>query len=156
MAKKNKGAITMDEPTIIPGGMAVDDRGQVSFVNDFDFKGVKRFYMVSNHKAGFIRAWHAHKKEGKYVLVVKGTAVVGAVKIDDWDKPSKDLEVVRHVLSEKTPKVLFIPPGYANGFMSLTKDAQLIFFSTSSLEESLNDDIRYDSRHWDIWSVEER
>lgn len=140
----------------IDGGLAVDDRGQVSFVNDFDFLEVKRFYMVSNHKAGFIRAWHAHKKEAKYVLVVTGAAVVGAVKIDDWDKPSKKSEVHRYVLSEKKPAVLYIPAGYANGFMSLTKDAQIIFFSTSSLEDSLNDDIRYDSRYWDIWSVEER
>jgi len=144
------------EPTLLNGGLAVDDRGQVSFVNDFDFKGVKRFYMVGNHKAGFVRAWHAHKKEAKYVLVVKGAAVVGTVEIDDWDKPSKDLEVKRFVLSEKKPTVLYIPEGYANGFMSLTKDAQLIFFSTSSLDESLGDDFRYDSHHWDIWSVEER
>jgi dTDP-4-dehydrorhamnose 3,5-epimerase len=146
----------MAELKLINGGLAVDDRGQVSFVNDFDFKDVKRFYMVSNHSAGFVRAWHAHKKEAKYVLVVKGAAVVGAVEIDDWDKPSKDAEVKRFVLSEKKPTVLYIPAGHANGFMSLTKDAQLMFFSTSTLEESLGDDIRYDARYWDIWSVEER
>lgn len=140
----------------IEGGLAVDDRGQVSFVNDFNFEGVKRFYMVSNHAAGFVRAWHAHKKEAKYVMVVKGAAVIGAVPIDNWDKPSKSTEVQRFVLSEKKPTVLYIPAGYANGFMSLTKDAQIIFFSTSTLDESLGDDFRYESRYWDIWSVEER
>lgn len=145
-----------DEPTIIQGGLSVDDRGQVSFVNDFNFEDVKRFYMVSNHKQGFVRAWHAHKKEAKYVLVVTGSALVGAVKIDDWDKPSKDAEVKKFTLSDKSPKVLYIPAGYANGFMSLTKETQIMFFSTSTLEESLDDDIRYDARHWDIWSVEER
>ncbi len=146
----------MAELKLTNGGLAVDDRGQVSFVNDFDFKDVKRFYMVSNHSAGFVRAWHAHKKEAKYVLVVKGAVVVGAVAIDDWDKPSKNAEVKRFVLSEKKPTVLYIPAGHANGFMSLTKDAQVMFFSTSTLEESLGDDIRYDARYWDIWSVEER
>lgn len=143
-------------PQLINGGLAVDDRGQVSFVNEFDFKGVKRFYMVSNHARGFVRAWHAHKKEAKYVLVVKGSALVGAVPIDNWDHPSKKAEVHRFILSEKSPKVLYIPAGYANGFKSLSDDAQIIFFSTSTLEESLNDDIRYDARFWDIWSVEER
>lgn len=145
-----------DEPTIIPGGLSVDDRGQVSFVNDFNFEDVKRFYMVSNHKQGFVRAWHAHKKEAKYVLVVTGSALVGAVRVDDWDKPSKDTEVKKFTLSDKSPKVLYIPAGYANGFMSLTKDTQIMFFSTSTLEDSLDDDIRYDARYWDIWSVEER
>ena len=31
------------------GDVAVDDRGEVGFVNDFDFAGVKRFYAVRNH-----------------------------------------------------------------------------------------------------------
>lgn len=141
---------------ILDGGLAVDDRGQVSFVNGFDFKDVKRFYMVSNHSSNFVRAWHAHKKEAKYVMVVKGAAVVGAVKIDNWESPSTSLEVQRFVLSEKKPTVLYIPAGYANGFMSLTVDTQIMFFSTSSLEESQGDDFRYDSRHWDIWSIVER
>jgi dTDP-4-dehydrorhamnose 3,5-epimerase-like enzyme len=145
------------EPTILDGGLAVDDRGQVAFVNGFGFEGVKRFYMVANHRQGFVRAWHGHKKEAKYVLVVKGAAKVAALKIDDWDKPKVTTQDIKQfVLSEKNPKVLFIPAGYANGFMSLTDDAQLIFFSTSTLEESMGDDIRFEARKWDIWSVEER
>jgi dTDP-4-dehydrorhamnose 3,5-epimerase-like enzyme len=146
----------VQEPRVINGGLAVDDRGQVTFINDFDFADVKRFYMVSNHKQGFVRAWHAHKKEAKYVLVVKGAAKVAAVAIDDWDKPSKDAEVKQFVLSEKKPTVLYIPAGYANGFMSLTDDAQIMFFSTSTLDESLDDDFRYESKYWDVWSVVER
>ena len=144
------------EPRLIRGGLAVDDRGQVSFVNDFDFEGVKRFYAVENHSRGFIRAWHAHRKEAKYVMVVRGAALIGAVEIDDWDNPSKDAQVHRHVLSEASPAVLFVPAGYANGFMSLTEDTKILFFSTSSLEDSAGDDIRYDARHWDPWTVEER
>jgi hypothetical protein len=33
---------------------------------------------------------------------------------------------------------------------------KLIFFSTSTLEESRGDDVRYDARYWDIWQVIER
>ena len=36
------------EPTLILGGFAVDDRGQLSFVNGFGFEAVRRFYMVEN------------------------------------------------------------------------------------------------------------
>ena len=144
------------KPRIIDGGLAIDDRGRVAFVNDFDFKNVKRFYIVSSHQTGFVRAWHAHKKEAKYIMVIKGAAVVAAVAIDDFENPSKEAEVQRQVLSENIPRLFYIPAGYANGFMSLTKNAQLIFFSTSTLEESEGDDVRYNSRYWDIWSVEER
>jgi len=143
-------------PKVFKGGLAVDDRGTVSFVNDFNFAGVKRFYTVENHKKGFVRAWHAHKKEAKYVMVVKGSAVIGAVKIDDWENPSRDLKLNRYVLSENSPSVLFIPAGYANGFMSLSDDTKIIFFSTSELKDSLNDDIRYEAHYWEAWQVEER
>ncbi len=146
----------MNEPRILKGGIAVDDRGAVSFVNDFNFAGVKRFYMVDNHRQGFVRAWHAHKREAKYVLVVQGAALVAAVAIDDWAHPSRTAKVHRFVLSDRSPSILYIPEGHANGFMSLTADTKILFFSTSSLEESQGDDIRYDARYWDPWTVEER
>jgi dTDP-4-dehydrorhamnose 3,5-epimerase len=141
---------------LLEGGLAVDDRGSVAFVNAFDFEGVKRFYVVANHRQGFVRAWHAHRREAKYVTVITGAAVVAAVRIDDWQNPSREAPVQRFVLTAEKPSVLFIPPGYANGFMSLTQDARLVFFSTSSVEESRGDDIRFDARHWDVWTVEER
>jgi dTDP-4-dehydrorhamnose 3,5-epimerase-like enzyme len=146
----------MIELTIYNGDLAVDDRGEVGFVNEFCFSGVQRFYTVKNHRQGFVRAWHAHRREAKYVTVLEGAAFVGAVKIDDWTQPSKDLPVSKWVLSAKKPKVLFIPAGFANGFMSLTEDTRLIFFSTSTLKESAGDDIRFDARYWDIWNIEER
>lgn len=145
-----------DVPRIIEGGRAVDDRGAVGFVNDFGFEGVRRFYTVSNHAAGFVRAWHAHRREAKYVTVLRGAAVVGAVKIDDWEHPSPAAPVHRYVLSGDKPAVLYIPAGYANGFMSLTPDALLAFFSTATVEESRADDVRYNARLWDIWQVVER
>lgn len=144
------------EPTLIPGGLAVDDRGGLSFVNDFAFTGVRRFYAITNHRQGFVRAWHGHKKEAKFVHVVAGAAIVAAVKLDDWTNPSKDLPVKRFVLSADKPAILHIPAGHANGFMSLTEDAKIIFFSTTTLEESQGDDYRFDSRLWDCWQVVER
>jgi dTDP-4-dehydrorhamnose 3,5-epimerase-like enzyme len=144
------------EPRVFEGGLSVDDRGAVGFVNDFAFEGVRRFYTVSNHAAGFVRAWHAHRREAKYVTALRGAAVVGAVKIDDWEHPSPAARVHRFVLSAQKPSVLYVPAGYANGFMSLTADALLVFFSTATVEESRVDDVRYDARLWDIWKVVER
>ena len=146
----------MTPPQLIEGGFTVDDRGEVGFVNNFNFTGVKRFYWIINHKSGLVRAWHAHRREMKYFLVVQGAALVGAVQIDDWEDPSKDQKVWRYVLTDSKPSILQVPPGYANGLMSLTEDMKIIVFSTSTLEEGQNDDIRYPARHWDIWTVQER
>ena len=134
---------------MLDGGVAVDDRGQLSFVNDFDFSDVKRFYMVENHEKGFIRAWHGHKKEGKYVFVPSGAILVGAVNLETE-------EIDRFVLSSSKPQVLYIPPGYANGFMNLQENTKVMFFSTSTLEDSMGDDIRFEWDKWNIWEIERR
>ena len=134
---------------LINGGVSVDDRGSVRFVNDFNFEGVKRFYQVENHSRGFIRAWHGHKKEGKYVYVVSGSALIGVVNMENE-------EISKFVLSSQTPKVLWIPPGHFNGFKSLEENTKILFFSTSTLEESLGDDIREDHDKWNIWNEDYR
>jgi dTDP-4-dehydrorhamnose 3,5-epimerase-like enzyme len=146
----------MSEIKIFKGDIAVDDRGRLSFINDFNFEGVKRFYQVRNHRKGFVRAWHGHKIEAKYVTVVQGSAIVGAVKVDNWDSPSKELKPERWVMSGDKPQVIYLPAGYANGFMSLTDDLIILFFSTTTLQESMGDDYRFDARYWDIWDVVER
>lgn len=146
----------ISEFTHIPGGKAFDDRGSLSFINDLDLSTFKRFYIVENHAQGFVRAWHGHKKEAKAVVVVAGAALVAAVKIDNWEKPSKDLDVQRAVLSAEKPGALLIPAGYANGFMTLTEGARVMFLSTSTLEESAADDIRFDANHWNPWQIEAR
>lgn len=146
----------MAEIKLIKGGLAADDRGEVGFVNDFRFEGVKRFYTLANHSKGFVRAWHGHKNESKYFYVTRGAALVCAVEIDKWEKPSKKLAVQRYTLSANSPAVLYIPKGFANGYMSLTDDCRIIVFSTSTLEESLKDDYRFNARYWDPWHVEER
>ena len=134
---------------LINGGVSVDDRGSVRFVNDFNFDGVKRFYQVENHRRGFIRAWHGHKKEGKYVYVPNGSALVGVVNMETE-------EVSKFVLSDKSPKILWIPPGYYNGFKSLEENTKILFFSTSTLEESVGDDIREEHNRWNNWEEDYR
>ena len=79
------------EPTLLEGGVAVDPRGQVSFVNGFGFKNVVRFYMVENSEAEPIRAFHGHMREGKYVFVPSGAALVIAVPLSDPKEPRTDV-----------------------------------------------------------------
>ncbi len=150
----------MNSPCVIPGKLYTDDRGSLQSFNDFHLEGVKRIYTVHNHKAGFVRAWHAHKIEAKYAVVVNGAAIVAAVLIDDWDHPNERWEttqqVARFVLSADNPSAFYIPAGYANGWKSLTDDTIIAFFSTTTAEESKGDDYRFPARLWDVWEVEER
>ncbi len=140
-------------PHLIEGDVFVDDRGTVSFVNDFSLDPARRFYMVENHSAGFVRAWHYHAKETKYVLAVAGSAIVAAVHVTNVEEPDSDSEIYRFVLSAKKPSILLIPPEYAHGTKNLTDDTRIMFFSNATLEESSADDIRYDAEMWNPWDV---
>jgi len=135
---------------------AVDDRGYLRFCNSFDLTKYVRFYDVTNYQSNFIRAWHGHKKESKAAIVREGSAMICLVKIKNWEKPSKKLEIKKFFLSQKNPKILEIPAGYANGFMSLEPNTKITFYSDKNTKDSLGDDYRFDYNFWNPWKIEYR
>ena len=144
--------------TLIRGGIGIDDRGSVSFINDFNFNSVKRFYVIKNFSKDTVRAFHGHLKEAKYVYVAKGSAIIAAVKMSSTKNPDKNEKVERFVLSDYSPSILYIPPNHANGFKVLEEDTIILFFSTSTLEETKEDDYRFPYDYWgeDVWKIENR
>ena len=94
---------------LIKGSYHLDSRGILTFNNDFDFKNIKRSYLVSNKNCDIIRAWHGHKFESKYFLVVKGAFHISTVKISNFKKPSKKSLVSNHFLKDFTGDILFVP-----------------------------------------------
>jgi len=150
------GWLTATEPVIIEGALNIDDRGILAFSNDIDLSGVRRFYVMSNHLVGQVRAWHAHRMERKLMWPLSGAMLVGLVQIDDWTNPSKTAPVSRIVLAAEQPRMLIVPPSFANGTMSLTPRSTMLVLSTFVLAESLDDDFRFDSRYWNPWEIQER
>jgi dTDP-4-dehydrorhamnose 3,5-epimerase-like enzyme len=146
------------EPTLIPGGLAVDDRGQLTFANAFSFERIRRFYMVENFSTDVVRAFHGHLKEDKFVFVLSGSAIVAVVHLDDPQRPNRQAKPHRFVLSCRQPQVLHIPAEHANGFRPLESGTKIIFFSTATLEESASDDYRFPHDYWgaNVWNVEHR
>ena len=143
----------MSNINLIKIDTAVDDRGYLNFSNSFDLSKYVRFYDVINYQSNFIRAWHAHKHESKAAIVREGSAMVCIVKIDNWDKPSKNLEIKKFFLSKHNPSILEIPAGYANGFMSLEINTKITFYSDKKINSSLNDDFRYAYDYWNPWKI---
>jgi len=138
------------KPKLFDGGVSVDKRGSVSFNNNLILKKIKRFYIVKNNKKNFVRAWHGHKIEAKYILCIGGRAKISAVQIKDFKKPSKKSKVSSWTLDSKIPNVVYVPPGYANGSKSMSSDMRLIIFSTSTLKNSIKDDYRFSPEFWKI------
>jgi dTDP-4-dehydrorhamnose 3,5-epimerase-like enzyme len=140
----------------IVGDHFVDDRGKIIFYNNLPLINFKRFYFVSNHMQNFVRAWHGHKHELKAVSVVRGSAQISVVMVDDWSNPSKNLEIKTVFLTSEKPQFILIPPGSAHGLKTLSANTELLFFSSSSVEESINDDYRFKFDYWNPWEINYR
>lgn len=134
-------------PEIITGGISIDDRGSLKYQNNIDFSKIKRKYIVKNHNNNFIRAFHAHKYEKKWVEVLQGTARIVLFKVKDWANGELVGPIYSFFLTDQKSEVLYIPEGFANGYINYYNNTIIQFYSSSTLEESKNDDYRYD---WDI------
>ncbi len=144
------------KPKLIKGDRIYDNRGSLRFSNNLGFKNIKRFYIVHNFDSHFIRAWHGHLKEEKYISCIKGAFQVSAVKISKLKNPSKNSKIFNFTLNESNNNFLYVPKGYANGSMSLQNNSELLIFSTLTLKESIKDDFRYDYNYWDPWKINNR
>ncbi len=138
-------------PQLIQGNIHTDERGILKFMNEFDMSIIKRFYTIQNANTEIIRAWQGHKIESKWFFVLKGSFKIGLVKIDDWDNPSPALKPEFYTLQESKHEVLYIPKGYANGFFALEPDAVLMIYSDYLLEDSKDDNFRFDTDLWVNW-----
>jgi len=132
-----------------------DDRGDftnISFELETEIRiTFKRSYIITNNQPGVVRAFHGHKKEGKLFYATKGAFkfIIINMETKEWKE---------YNLLASTPKILYVPGGYYNGFVSLTPDAILITYSTSSMEASINDDYRlsYDILGKNVWKIKNR
>ncbi len=136
--------------SIISGSIYSDLRGNINHVNEFDMTKVKRFYLVENSINMPKRAWQAHQFETKWFYVTNGRFKIGLVKPDNWHNPSNDLKVEYIILNENDSKILQIPPGYANGIISLEPNSKLMVYSDFTIEEAATDNIKFDINTWQL------
>ena len=99
-------------PLLLNVGISEDHRGSVEFYNELELDYYNRFYIVSNPIEGTVRAWHGHKIEEKLIKVLNGEFLICLVKVDNWDQPSKNLEILEYKLNENSG-LLYVPSGYA-------------------------------------------
>lgn len=137
-------------PQFIPGGSHTDDRGTVSFANDFCLDNVKRLYHITHPDVNVVRAWQAHKVEQKWFYVVAGSFKIVVVQPDNWENPSSSLQSSEFCLNALNG-VLYVPGGYANGFKALGANSAMIVFSDFTIEESAGDNYRFDKKLWYNW-----
>jgi dTDP-4-dehydrorhamnose 3,5-epimerase len=135
-----------------------DERG--FFFESFNQKkfdkiiGKKIKFVQDNHsksKKGVIRGLHYQKapfEQAKLVRVIKGEIFDVAV---DIRTSSPDFGKWFGInLSEKNKKQLWIPEGFAHGFQTLTKDAEVIYKTTAYYKKNSEITIKFDDEKLNI------
>lgn len=134
-------------PKIIKGNSFNDERGNIIFNNEFNATAVKRIYFIENHSLGFIRGWQGHQIEQRWFMSVKGSFEIKAIKIDNWEHPSKDLKVLNYQINSENSEVLHIPSGYITSIQALEEGSKLMSMSDYRMGE-LQDEYRFDIQYF--------
>ena len=140
----------MDKPHIISGKTFIDLRGELCFVNDFNFNDIKRFYTIRHKDTSVIRAWHGHKKETKYFFPLEGVFRIGILKTPYWGTTNVISSSYKFNLSGDSPKILVVPSGMIFGIKALEENSQLLVLSDKTVDQSKSDDFRWDCGHFDF------
>ena len=137
------------KPKLIKGGSHSDNRGSIIFNNDFDVSEIKRIYTIQNKNTNFVRAWQGHAIERRWFSVVKGSFEIKLIQIDNWETPTKNLDIFSSILNDQNLDVLCVPAGYVNSIQALEENSKLIAMSDYLLEE-VKDEYRFDSNYFTL------
>ncbi|WP_256011187.1 hypothetical protein [Desertivirga xinjiangensis] len=136
---------------IIIGEKHSDFRGSLRYFNDFDLSAVKRLYILEHPDTQVVRAWQGHRYEKKWFNVVAGGFEVVLIRIDNWLSPSENIPPEEYSLTSSENHILHVPGGYATGFRASEPNSKMLVFSNFSVEESQEDDYRFDAKKWFKW-----
>ena len=124
---------------IIKGDMHTDDRGSISYINDFDLTPIKRFYLIKHHNTTIVRAWRAHKIEQRWFRVTKGSFEIKLVRINNWQNPDRNLIQECIVLTYQDNVGLHVPKGFASRIKACEENSELMVFADYQVEHAKND-----------------
>ena len=137
------------KPIVIKGGIHSDNRGNLTYNNDFDISSIKRMYFIQNISTSFVRAWQGHAIERRWFSVVKGSFEIKLIQIDNWRTPTKNLDVFSSILNDQNLDVLCVPGGYVNSIQALEENSKLLVMSDYQLGD-IEDEYRFDSNYFTL------
>jgi dTDP-4-dehydrorhamnose 3,5-epimerase len=146
------------EPKVFP-----DERGfftESYKKTDFFLNGIKEEFVQDNHslsRKNIIRGLHYQKdpkSQGKLVRVVRGAAWDVAVDIKKNSSTYRKWFAVE--LTEDNFKMLFIPSGFAHGFLALSDNVHLMYKCTNEYDGKFDAGIRWNDPEINVkWPVKD-
>lgn len=116
--------------------------------SDFEKAGLPSHFIQDNFsfsKKGVLRGLHYQKNpkaQGKLVTVFQGG--IWDVAVDIRRSSPTFLKWISAELNDQNHAMLYIPPGFAHGFISLTQDVHLLYKCTNEYDPQSDAGIRWD------------
>lgn len=129
-------------PKYLEGKKHKDERGVVTFNNDFDASQIKRIYTIENHSLDFIRGWQGHKIEQRWFASMKGSFEISVIKLDDFSQPSRVLTIQKYILTDDVLTYLHVPSGCITSIQSKCEGSKLLVLSDFKLG-AVQDEYRF-------------
>jgi len=138
--------VILIEPKVFP-----DNRGcffELFRESDFHIADLPVHFPQDNFsfsKKNVIRGLHYQrnpKAQGKLVMVIKGR--IWDLAVDIRRKSPTFLKWISMDLNDENRFMLYIPPGFAHGFLALSEDVHLLYKCTNEYDPKLDAGIRWD------------
>ena len=155
--------LELPDVILIESSVSHDDRGfftETFRSSAFKENGINDTFVQDNYsqsKKGCIRGLHYQldpHAQGKLVRVLNGKILDVAV---DMRKSSPTfLKKITIELSDENNKMLFIPPGFAHGFLSLSDNVKFLYKCTSEYSKEHERGVRFDDPDINInWGIKD-
>ena len=113
-----------------------DERGSLKKFYSSDIfneqeETIKQINFVSNNKRGQIRGMHYQPKkfnEAKFIICLKGS--ICDVFIDMRKNSKTYLSYDFYNLNEEADEILYLPPGIAHGYQTLSEKTEILYLHT--------------------------
>ena len=112
------------------------------------------FYVVSKSKKNVLRGLHFQlkKSQGKYLSVIKGE--IFDVAVDCRPKSKTFGKHFKIYLNDKNCKSIFIPPGFAHGFLGVKEENIVMYGCTNYRDKESESGILWNDPHLNIkWPI---
>lgn len=130
-------------PQYLNGNKHSDERGTLTYNNDFDVSAVKRIYSIENASTDFVRGWQGHAIEQRWFAAMIGSFQISIIKVDDFDRPSKDLPIEKFLLNDNMLTYLHVPAGYITAIKALESLSKLLVLADYGVGE-IRDEYRFE------------
>ena len=127
---------------LLEGKKHQDERGIITYNNDFDASKIKRIYTIENDSTDVIRGWQGHKIEQRWFASMIGSFEISVIVIDDFENPSKDLTIQKYLLQDDVLTYLHIPSGCITAIQAKEENSKLLVLADFGLDE-ISDEYRY-------------